>query len=133
KQGLGPPSVNDLERARRIREHLAPIVAGQRVLWVDDQPSNNDTERATLVEMKVDVQACRSTDEAIAEIEQAEIPFCAVISDWHRHAEDSQCNPAGLQLLRRMREKSGKVERGNERFKLPVVFYHGLVSMDELK
>src|SRR5690242_744505 len=39
KQELGPPSENDKRRIRNIKQHLAPIVSGRRLLWVDDKPA----------------------------------------------------------------------------------------------
>jgi CheY-like chemotaxis protein len=123
KQELGPPSPNDLERARQIRAHLAPIVAGQRVLWVDDRPFGNEDERALFVGMNIDVQSCRSTSAALVELREARKPYGVVISDWRRPEEDSEANPAGIILLRALRDAGVQI---------PVAIYHGKVEQQEL-
>jgi len=123
KQGLGPPSENDKRKIRNIRQYLAPIVAGRRILWVDDKPTGNKDERAAFVEMQIDVQSCRSTEEALRELGEKEGGFELVISDWNRPSSSSIPLPEGLRLLKEMREKE---------ITIPVIFYHGGVEPDEL-
>jgi CheY-like chemotaxis protein len=68
------------------------------------------------------VQAARTTDEALRELGDSAQRFDLVLSDWQR-PNDAASAPAGLQLLKRMRD-SGLEQR--------VIFYHGLVAPEEL-
>jgi hypothetical protein len=118
-----PPSREDLDDVRDAAQFLAPLAAQSRILWVDDNPGGNLAERALLLAWEVDVEAARSTDEAIRELEDLDPYFDLVVSDWRRKDEgDSEDEPAGVDLLKRM---SG-------RFEQRVIFYHGIVPADEL-
>ena len=88
----------------------------KRVLWVDDYPENNSSEISALAKLQIEVDTVRSTDEALAQLRDANSEhnsFDLVISDWTR---DDDGPLAGLQLLRKLR-KAGHAQ--------PVVFYHG--------
>lgn len=123
KQELGRPSESDKRRIRNIREHLAPVASGRRLLWVDDAPAGNERERSAFVDMQIDVQSCRSTTEAIRELKDPEQHFDVIISDWHRPSDDKPDQPAGIGLLEALRK--GGLET-------PLVFYHGKVTQTEL-
>jgi CheY-like chemotaxis protein len=129
KQKLGPPSSNDRATIRDAVRFLAPLAAQSRVLWVDDWPANNEVERATMISWEVDVQAARSTKEAMRELKDKKLRFDLVISDWRRKEdgrEDTAEPPAGLELLREM-------ETLDEARRPPVIFYHGRIDKpDEL-
>lgn len=120
-----PASLNDRLRIRNIRRYLAPIVSGRRVLWVDDNHTGNVQEHRAFLDMSIEVQDCRSTDEAMRMLIEDVRGFDLVISDWTRPKEKTKESSAGLELLKRMRE--------DPRISLPVIFYHGLVDEKELE
>jgi CheY-like chemotaxis protein len=118
-KGLDPPSEDDRREIRRIGEYLAPFVKGRRILWVDDIPKNNRLERSAFVGLQIDVQACRSTEEAMVELEDDPEGYDLVISDWTRSPQKEKDLSEGLRLLRKIRS-SGAPIKG-----IPVIFYHG--------
>ena len=120
KQALGPPSEDDRRKITSIGNYLAPFAEGRRILWVDDNPSGNSLERAALLELRIDVQTRRTTEEAMAELEDQSEPYDVVISDWNRPQEEPE---AGLRLIREMRDRH---------ITIPLIFYHGNVGPDEL-
>jgi CheY-like chemotaxis protein len=122
KQGLSQPSDDDKADTLDAVRFLAPLAAQSRILWVDDEPGGNALERSTLLSWEVDVQAARTTDEALDELRDPKQRFDLVLSDWRR-PNDSDVAPAGLQLLARMRDY-GLVQR--------VIFYHGPVEPEEM-
>jgi CheY-like chemotaxis protein len=124
KQGLGPPSENDRAAIRDAALYLVPLVAQSRVLWVDNDPGGNALERSTMLSWEVDVQAARSTEEAVRELEDARQRFDLVISDWRRPG-DSPEKPAGPALARAMADLQLEPRPR-------IVFYHGPVKQDEL-
>ncbi len=66
----------------------------ERILWVDDTPSNNAYEVAQL-----------ETGEGVATV-QSEMPFDAVVSDMGRAETSGYNSDAGLDLIRQLRERS---------------------------
>ncbi len=120
-----PPSENDRRRIRNIRQYLAPVVLGRRVLWVDDDHAGNKDEHFAFAEMSIEVQDCRTTDEAIQLLETDPRGFDLIISDWNRKKETVTEPSAGLELLKRIREE--------KECSIPVIFYHGPVPQDELE
>lgn len=125
-QGLGRPSQSDRAAIRDAATFLAPLAAGSRVLWVDDNPANNEVERSVLVSWEIDVQSERTTDDAIRELEDPDLRFDLVISDWLRDGEhDSEDEPAGLDLLSRI-DRDSRIES-----KPRVLFYHGNVPEND--
>jgi CheY-like chemotaxis protein len=121
---LGPPSSDERARIRDAVSSLAPLARQTRVLWVDDNPANNEVERATLVSWEVDVQAARSTKEAMRELEDKKLRFDLVISDWRRKEdgrEETAEPPAGLELMREMKTL-------DEARRPRVIFYHGRID-----
>ena len=123
KQGLGEPSAADLRRIRDAAEHLAPLAAGRRILWVDDDPAGNRLERETFLSWRIEVQTRRSTDDALAELRPRDEPYDLVISDWTREGE-----PGGTEAGPRLAQAMGE-----DGFRVPIVFYHGHVPSDELE
>jgi CheY-like chemotaxis protein len=90
-------------------EQAAPPGLLRRVLWVDDQPSNNAYEIAQLEALGADVVQATSTRDALAALRGAARPFDAVISDLGR-VEDGAENPsAGLDLVRTLRTQGDTV------------------------
>lgn len=70
-----------------------------RVLWVDDNPSNNMIEKRMLERHKVAVYTVTNTEEALLLLSMYN--YHAVISDMGRHGDSL----AGLKLLQIMREQ----------------------------
>jgi CheY-like chemotaxis protein len=120
KQALGPPSKDDRRKIKSIGTYLAHLAEGSRILWVDDYPGGNTPERAALLELRIDVQTRRTTEEAMAELGDPNETYDVVISDWNRPQEGPE---AGLRLLREMRK---------EQVAIPLIFYHGKVDPDRL-
>ena len=77
------------------------------ILWVDDNPRNNEMERARLRAAGVDVTVAFTTGDALARLEAN--PFRVVISDMGRYREGNYEPRAGLDLLRRVRERPDPV------------------------
>ena len=124
KQALGPPSEDDKRKINSIGTYLVPFAAEKRILWVDDNPSGNALERAALLELRVDVQTRRDTEEAMAELRDPAETYDVVISDWHRGPAKGDDDPSeGLRLLRMMR---------SEYITTPLILYHGKVDPDLL-
>ena len=110
KQGMGDPSPEDVEEIATLVQSLKPFVAGRRILWVDNHPENNRLERAALVSWGIDVQARRSTEEAMKELRDVrDTPFDLVISDWFRNRQ-----PEGQHLAEMMHA---------EGIGVPILFY----------
>jgi CheY-like chemotaxis protein len=124
KQGLGRPSEDDRATIRDAAQYLVPLVAQSRVLWVDDQPGGNEIERSTMLSWEVDVQAVRSTEDAVRELEDPRQRFDLIVSDWRRPG-DTDAQPAGPALAQRVASLRLKVRPR-------VIFYHGLVDAPEL-
>jgi CheY-like chemotaxis protein len=76
----------------------------QRVLWVDDQPSNNSYEIAALKDRKVDVTLVTSTAEALRRL-AGDPHFDGIVTDMHRNEDGNSRDTAGLTLLTELRER----------------------------
>lgn len=74
-----------------------------RVLWVDDQPQNNDYELKTLQVLGVKVDICKSTEEAIEKISR--VGYNVIISDMGRPPDQK----AGYTLLDKLRASGNKI------------------------
>lgn len=97
----------------RARENL-DLLAGRRILWVDDVPANNRNERRMFRGLGVTSEAVVSTEHAIARLELDESQFDVVLSDMLRDGDPE----AGLQLIDRYDTMaSGTANR------LPVILY----------
>lgn len=91
---------------------LSRIGAG-RILWVDDDPSNNELEIAALRERGVDVDCATNNEEALDRVADDPAAYDLILSDIDRGAEGSK---AGLALPPRLR--AAGVEA-------PIAFYVG--------
>jgi CheY-like chemotaxis protein len=96
----------------RRAELVAAVLQGQRVLFVDDHPSNNFYERVALAEMGLSVDVAVSTREGLRAAHH--LRPNVIVTDMER---SGQAN-AGLQFLQAARAQGIKV---------PVVFYVGKV------
>jgi CheY-like chemotaxis protein len=115
KASKGKPQVTEASRstafARLQRE--AHLLAGARILWVDDNPRNNFNERQLFERIGARVDPALNTDDAL---ELARMhPYDLIISDWER---DEGVN-AGPDLVAALR---------GEGVSTPVVFYVLLVE-----
>jgi CheY-like chemotaxis protein len=82
-----------------------PSQSVQRILWVDDNPSNNAYEIAQLNTLGVNVVQVESTEEGIAIAYGYGTPFDAVISDMGRQEESGYNATAGIDLIKQLRER----------------------------
>jgi CheY-like chemotaxis protein len=106
-----------------VKEPLPPGAApvamspGYRVLWVDDQPENNQgLIQIISKKMNADFELCKTTDEAL---DKPADSYSLIISDMSRPGDQR----AGINLLRELRRKSvhtpyliyaGRVDAGLE-------------------
>jgi len=95
-------------------ERAKNLVAGSRILWVDDMPSNNDLVRTYL--RSADVTVVNSTTTGLAMSELSRFDYDAVITDIER----PESPRAGLELLSAMRAAH---------FNQPVIAYVGHVDV----
>jgi CheY-like chemotaxis protein len=114
----GAPSL--LQRLPQVyarAQYVRPLVDGRRVLWVDDNPSNNFYERVALSEMGIAVDVATSSEEAMNVLTYLRADV--IVSDMKRHGR----HDAGLALLRAIRSRG---------MTTPVIFYVGEV-VEELR
>ena len=123
KQGLGLPSVNDKREIRDLVEHLAPLVEGKRILWVDDQPENNQQEQAIFTQFKINVQSVPTSELAKQKLLARPNYYDLMISDWNREPRQDQNKAEGLRFLEEIR---------TEAIEIPVIFYHKIFEAREL-
>ena len=123
KQDLGLPSVNDKREIRDVVEHLAPLVEGKRILWVDDHPENNHQEQAIFTKFKINVQSVRTSALAQQELLARPNYYDLMISDWNRDPQQDPNKAEGLRFLEEIRADG---------IEIPVIFYHGIVDEQEL-
>jgi CheY-like chemotaxis protein len=116
-----PPSRDDRVEIAGLVESFGRIVAGRRVLWVDDNPTNNETETAAFQELGVKVATSINTEDALTQLSSAS--YHLVISDWTRSGPGQEAAPEGPRLLDAMR-RSG--------IHLPVIFYTSWLSPQDL-
>jgi CheY-like chemotaxis protein len=110
EQGVDVPTRRQLQPVAHLGNRLAPLVAGRRVLWVDDNPSWIQSEARALRKLGVDVDTAVTTEEALAAIGKNPARFDLVISDWTRNGRD-----AGPDLLQKLNQLDTP--------RLSVVFY----------
>lgn len=110
-----PPSAVQLTAVARRLDREAPQLRGLRVLWVDDEPGNNSTERRILRGVGVHIDPTTTTDDALAML--AKDDYDLVITDIRRGAEAD----AGLAMARKIRAAG---------YRMPIVGYVGSVRSD---
>jgi CheY-like chemotaxis protein len=115
------PSREDREEIRSIGETFGRVVAGRRVLWVDDHPENNVVERAALEVLGVAVETETTTPDGLRALESG--TFDLVISDWVRGQQKKNAPSEGMRLLLDMRQAHTFI---------PMIFYCGWLSDDQL-
>ena len=118
RQRAGPPLKREAVRSLRATAlALIEIRRRKRVLWVDDEPDGNRSERSALAKLLIEVITATSMSEATRRIDLNAEGFDLVISDWERPADGPE---AGLALLREIRQPP--IKNPN----VPFVFYHGI-------
>jgi CheY-like chemotaxis protein len=71
--------------------HVAPAIVRAKVLWVDDEPSNNVRERRILEALRIDVTLVKTTAEAFRTLRRS--PYDLIISDvWRKEDVRVQLN-----------------------------------------
>jgi hypothetical protein len=115
------PSREDREEIRSIGETFGGVVAGRRVLWVDDHPDNNIVERAALEVLGVTVETKTTTADGLRALRSG--AFDLVLSDWVRGRQQKNATSEGMRLL---------VEMRKARIFSPVIFYCGWLPNDQL-
>jgi CheY-like chemotaxis protein len=105
--------------ASRAVNLLGPGIASRPRfgLWVDDEPVNNKFERAAMEQLGIHFDICRTTEEAIARLDEEE--YSIVISDMARPPDMR----AGLDLLDALRKRKKAV---------PCVIYAGSATPEEI-
>jgi CheY-like chemotaxis protein len=98
-----------LRRARMVSQ----VMAGAKVLWIDDRPENNAWERALLKAFQADVTTVESTRSALGMLRRE--TFDVLLSDVAREGQSRE----GIRALPALRETAENV---------PVVFYVGSVD-----
>jgi CheY-like chemotaxis protein len=106
-----------LSRAQTLLESARTLVQGRSVLWVDDNPENNEFETALLRRYGVHVDPVRSTKEALAFLSRG--PCDLIISDVSRVEEGVSRPGAGYDLLDAL---------GTSGPRIPLIFYTGAVT-----
>ena len=114
--------VPELDRKRALERARASLdlLAGRRILWVDDVPANNRNERRMLRGLGMVSEAAVSTEEALARLGRDESQFDLLISDVARDGD----REAGMKLVAGyagLVEKQGRTPDD----RLPLIFYLG--------
>ncbi len=114
----GAPSQTPIDETGILKvaqETQSISLHGKEVLWVDDNPSNNEYERQALKALGVRFTLAESTSQALELIQKQE--FDSIISDFKRRDD-----PKGAYtLLAELRRN------GNE---IPFIIYSGLATPD---
>ncbi len=97
-------------------------LGGRRVLWVDDEPQNNEHGIKALQTQGVQVITCRTTQEALQQI--ARDTFDVIITDQLRYENGIRNDTAGNELVRKMRESGINV---------PVILSTAFPNRDEAR
>lgn len=111
-----PIAIPDQERRLAVNQAMehSDAFRARRVLWVDDNPSNNRNERRMFRLLGTSFQNVVTTADALAALGLDD--FDCVISDMARAAEDGPSELAGTLMLTKFRR---------EKIDVPVVFYIG--------
>jgi CheY-like chemotaxis protein len=80
-----------------------PVVAPRRIVWVDDNPSNNAFEIARLRDDGVEIIELLSTEEAVRKLVAHQFPVRAVVSDMVRREDGVYNQKAGIALVQQLR------------------------------
>ncbi len=105
-------AISDIDRNRALArgQRCIGVLRGKRILWVDDEISNNWYERRMLAAFSLDIEQVARTEDALHELSDAEHRYDLVISDIERWGD----NVAGIKFLD---------EYNATAHPLPVIFY----------
>jgi CheY-like chemotaxis protein len=81
-------------------------LSGKRVLWVDDEPQNNEYSIKALQAQGVEVITSKTTREALEEVNRRN--FDVIITDQLRHEDGIRRDEAGYELIRTLRNTGVK-------------------------
>jgi CheY-like chemotaxis protein len=109
-RNLPAPGRGELRAFALLGVRLEPLIRDRRILWVDDNPANNETEAMLLRKLGVEVENATGTEEAVTRLRRDPARFDLVISDWTRGGN----RDAGPELL---------TELGLAGIGLPVLMY----------
>lgn len=101
-EGVQPPASDKRAAISRL-DHAAELMAGGRILWVDDNPEWNEPLIRLFRQVGMTVDAVRSTSEALASLRQRS--YDLVMTDMVRHTEQP-AETAGLTLIDAMERQS---------------------------
>jgi CheY-like chemotaxis protein len=93
---------------------------GKRVLWVDDNPQNNEHGIRALQAQGIEVVTCKTTLEALKQVESGE--FNVIITDQFRREDGIDKNRAGYELLAQLYQSGVKT---------PVIFSSASPNREE--
>jgi CheY-like chemotaxis protein len=94
---------------------LVPLIKGSRILWIDDNPNNNNLERLTLESLGIVIDTAESSDEAFRILEKSN--YDLIISDIKRNNIPDE----GVRFLKRILEES---------FNYKVIFFAANLDFD---
>lgn len=102
---------------------LAPLPP-RRILWVDDNPSNNAFEMARLRSEGIEIVEATSTEEGMRIAVAGRLPIAAIVSDMGRRENGKYRPKAGLELIQALR---------NAGLHLPVFVYSSAKYLDRTR
>jgi CheY-like chemotaxis protein len=106
-------------------ESRSPTSATRKtILWVDDNPTNNASEIANLQSAGYEVVTAKSTQEALALLNERKLNPDLIFSDMGRREGLTYRNTAGLDLIRAVRALDPKV---------PIYIYTSNEAVKEFK
>lgn len=94
-------SMSDDEKERVLRRAVAnkKLLEGARLLWVDDQPENDNNERRMFQQLGVYCDFAQTTQKALALLkDQKEVNYDCIISDMDR-TQIGESEKAGIELI----------------------------------
>jgi CheY-like chemotaxis protein len=97
-------------------------IGGKRVLWVDDEPQNNEHGIKALQAQGVEVITCKTTQEALEKVQSGK--FDVIITDQLRYEDGIRKDRAGYELM-------GQLQKGG--VKAPVIFSTAYPNREEAR
>jgi CheY-like chemotaxis protein len=82
-------------------------IGGKRVLWVDDEPQNNEHGIKALQAQGIEVVTCKTTQEALEKVQSGQ--FNVIITDQLRYEDGIRKDRAGYELIGQLQKAGIKV------------------------
>jgi CheY-like chemotaxis protein len=114
----------DIKGEKAIKDLFMPPSTPRRILWVDDNPSNNAFEIARLRDNGVEIYEVKSTDEALRLLVTQGLSFRAVISDMGRREGGVFRPKAGISLIQQVR---------NAGIKIPIFVFTTSMKIEQIR